>query len=57
MKWTKEDFDREEDEGHNNICRSIISQQVDSADACCDSPSREKCEQCQETGLAHPHNH
>ncbi len=23
---------------------------------CCDSPSKEKCEQCQETGLANPNN-
>ena len=24
---------------------------------CCESPSKEKCEQCQETGLANPVNH
>ena len=24
---------------------------------CCDSPSQEKCDQCQETGPANPHNH
>ncbi len=24
---------------------------------CCDSPSEEKCAQCQEIGLANPHNH
>jgi len=24
---------------------------------CCDSPSKEKCEQCQEIGLANPLNH
>lgn len=26
-------------------------------DACCDSPGHKKCDQCQETGTAHPHNH
>lgn len=25
--------------------------------ACCNSPDEEKCEQCQETGLANPNNH
>lgn len=24
---------------------------------CCDAPSKEKCEQCQEIGLANPLNH
>lgn len=24
---------------------------------CCDSPGQDKCEQCQETGLANPLNH
>jgi len=30
MKYTKEDFDREEDEGHNRICRYILSQRANS---------------------------
>ena len=25
--------------------------------ACCNSPGKEKCEQCQETELANPNNH
>jgi hypothetical protein len=24
---------------------------------CCDSPGKDKCEQCQEIGLAYPYNH
>ena len=27
------------------------------AEPCCESPAKEKCDQCQETGTANPHNH
>ena len=39
-----------------DICNEKNNKKLE-LDACCDSPGREKCEQCQEIGTANPHNH
>ncbi len=30
---------------------------IEKEKACCNNPSQEKCDQCQETNMANPHNH
>lgn len=43
------------EKGKNAFIRAAIDWKL--ADACCTTPGKEKCEQCQEIGSANPCNH
>lgn len=48
------------DDGHCEPCpfnRTAICVAIKEDTPCCDSPAKDKCEQCQEVGLANPLNH